>query len=287
MKIKILALILCLLLFVAGCGKKGGEPDKNPGDSTPFEDNTALGDDSVTFGDSLEELGVYEGYFDGESENFAINCVSGTKNAYKLEGNTLTFTQISEETVYSVSGNFSGNIVIDVGDAYKFDLELCGFSIVSESQSPITVISGDEVSITAKKDFENYIYDMREAVDSGDETAHSGAVYAETDLEIAGKGSLTLVSQNNNGIHTKDDLQVKNLTLLVACADNALKGNDSVEITGGNLTLIASVGDGIKTSNSDISEKGNQRGDVTVSGGNITIYAACDGIDAAHDVLIE
>ncbi len=137
-----------------------------------------------------------------------------------------------------------------------------------------------------KRDEKNYIYDTREAVSDDDETAYSAAVYAKCDLELAGKGELTVISSNNNGIHTKDDLKVKNLTLSVTCEDNALKGNDSVSITGGILTLIAKSGDGIKTKNSDISSKGNQRGTVTISGGTVNIYAACDGIDAAYDADI-
>ncbi|MBQ9121450.1 MAG: carbohydrate-binding domain-containing protein, partial [Clostridia bacterium] len=143
------------------------------------------------------------------------------------------------------------------------------------------------VTLTAKKDCENYIYDRRAAVSKEDEAAYKGAIHSEVDLEISGKGKLTVVSEQNNGIHTKDDLQVKNLTLSVACTDNALKGNDSVEIVNANTTLIATKGDGIKTSNSDVSEKGNQRGTVTVTGGTHTIYAACDGTDAAYDVVIE
>lgn len=55
----------------------------------------------------------------------------------------------------------------------------------------------------------------------------------------------------------------------------------------GNLILIARQGDGIKTTNSDISSKGNQRGTVALSGGDVLIYAACDGIDAAYDVNID
>ena len=48
-------------------------------------------------------------------------------------------------------------IVIDVGNSYKFDLELHGLSLVCNSTNPITVISGDEVAIKAKKDTKNYI----------------------------------------------------------------------------------------------------------------------------------
>jgi hypothetical protein len=276
MKIRLTATFLCLLLLLTGCNKKDDQ-------------NHDLGnsEDNQSFGSSFDDLGAYGGYFEGESTDITITCLSGTQNAYKIEGTTLTFTEIGEESIYSISGNFKGNIVIDVGDDYKFDLEMHGFSLVSNTTNPIMILSGDEISIKAKKDTKNYIYDMRPAIDSADETLYSGMIHSDVDLEISGKGSLTIVSENNNGIHSKDDLQVKNLTLLVACTDNALKGNDSVEITGGNTTLIASAGDGIKTSNSDISEKGNQRGTVTIAGGTHTIYAACDGIDAAYNAVID
>ena len=260
---------------------ESGDQGGNPG---AVED---LGDDNKTFGDSLDELHVYDGYFEGASTNLTVECLSGTKNAYKLEGTTLTFTGISEKSSYSISGSFRGNIVIDVGDDYKFELEMQDLSIVCNSESPIVIKSGDKVTVKAKKDTKNYIYDMRAAVDSSAENVYSGAIHSEVDLEISGKGELFVISENNNGIHTKDDLEVKNLSLIVACRDNALKGNDSVTVSGGVSTLIATVGDGIKTSNSDISEKGNQRGTVSITGGTHTIYAACDGIDAAYDVIID
>jgi len=285
MKTRIFALLLCLVLLLTGCGKK----DKNEGYQNPEEQGTTadLGNDNKSFGESLNDLGAYDDYFEGESTDIVVECISGTQGAYKLEGTTLTFTAISEESVYSISGKLRGNIVIDVGDSYKFDLELCDLSLVCNSTNPITVISGDEVAIKAKKDTKNYIYDMRSAIDSTDETLYSGAIHSDVDLEIGGKGELTVVSENNNGIHSKDNLQVKNLTLLVACIDNALKGNDGVEIEGGNTTLIASAGDCIKTSNSDISEKGNQRGSISIVGGTHNLYAACDGIDAAYNVTVD
>ena len=297
MKRRIFSLLLCLALLLAGCNgdvridEIGGDmigTDSAPDDSTETKGEAAdLGDESKTFGEDIDDTGAYDGFFEGTSADISVECISGTENAYKLEGTTLTFTAVSEETVYSVSGSLKGNIVIDVGDSFKFDLELHGLSLVCDSTNPITVISGSEVGIKAKKDTKNYIYDTREAIDGVDETLYSGAIHSDVDLEIGGRGELIVVSENNNGIHSKDDLQVKNLTLLVSCVDNALKGNDSVEITEGNTTLIATGGDCIKTSRSDVSEKGNQRGSVTVAGGTHTLYAACDGIDAAYNVVID
>jgi len=300
MKIKILTILLCLVLLLTGCGSSINKSeitdikteDAPSTEKTKPEAETQgapadLGGADKTFGDNFEELGVYDGYFEGESSDISVECISGTKEAYKLEGNTLTFTAVTEASVYSISGKFSGNIVIDTGDEYKFDLELYGLTLVCDYTNPVTVKSGDEVAIKAKKDTENYIYDMRETVDTSDETLYSGAIHSDVDLEIGGKGNLTLISENNNGIHTKDGLQVKNLTLFVACRDNALKGNDGVEIEGADTTLIASGGDCIKSSRSDISAKGNQRGSITVNGGTHNLYAACDGIDAAYNVVID
>ncbi|MBR4863114.1 MAG: carbohydrate-binding domain-containing protein [Oscillospiraceae bacterium] len=291
---KLICCLLALALLLTGCGNREAPPTEAetvpPSPTESITESTApadLGDDSMTFGTSLDELSAYAGFFEEDSTDITVDCVSGTGGAYKLEGNVLTFTQVQEDSVYAISGTLRGSIVIDIGDDHKFDLEMKGLSLVSSTAPPITVISGDEVSVTAKSNCQNYIYDTRAAVDETDETVFSGAIHSAVDLEICGKGALTVVSENNNGIHSKDDLQVKNLTLLVACRDNALKGNDSVELTAANTTLIATAGDGIKTTNSDISEKGNQRGTITVSGGSHAIYAACDGLDAAYDVVVD
>lgn len=218
----------------------------------------------------------------------SIICLAGTPNCYKYDGTTLIFTAVQADTIYAISGTFKGNIVIDTGDNFKFDLEMHGFTLLCDYTNPISVLSGDEISLKAKKGYENYIYDNRESVYTDSSTQIDAAIYSEVDLEFAGKGSLVVNSKNNNGIHSKDDLQVKNLTLNVICQDNALKGNDSVEITNAITTLIASAGDCIKTSNSHINAStGNQKGTVYIAGGNHFLYAACDGIDSAYDIVIE
>lgn len=303
MKKRLLALILCLAmllsLMLTGCngnnstdGSGNGENDgKDQGNTNdPFGDNEVTdgsNKDIGAYGKSLEKLGAMQGYFNGRAGDIKIKCVSGTAGCYKVEGNVITFTSVKADSVYSISGKFSGSIVIDVGDAYKFDLELSGLSMVSSDTNPITVLSGNEVSIKAQKDTSNYIYDTRSAVAENDTASYSGAIHSEVDLEIGGKGTLFVVSSNNNGIHSKNDLQVQNLSLTVSCRDNALKGNDSVQLDSADLTLIATSGDAIKTSKSDISSKGNQRGTISFASGRYMLYAAGEGVDAAYNVTVE
>lgn len=268
-------------------GSSGNRPNYNTGGAiAPGESGSDLGGDDSAFGEDLAELGVYDGRFDGDVCEVEVKCLFGSEGSYSLENGILKFSNITEDSGYSISGQLKGAIVIDVSEEYDFELELVGFSLICENTNPITVNCAKNVRLTAKKDTKNYIYDDRAEIDGEDETLDAGAIYSEADLEIGGKGELTVVSQNNNGIHTKDDLALKNLSLCVVCVDNSLKGNDSVELLGGRYTLIASGGDGIKTSNSGISSKGNQKGSVSINNALLDIYAACDGIDAAYDVDI-
>lgn len=306
-KRKIVAeILLGGMILLSGCGSnpsglpKDSESSLNDSMSIQNNDNTPEipGDVNTALSDStpVESLlkeetqeKLYAGYQETETDisSVSIICTSGSKECYTIEGNTLTFTGVSEDSIYVISGTFTGNIIIDVGEEYKFELEMQGLTVTSNTTSPILIKSGDKVTLTAKKGYQNYIYDMRDALNEEDTSEKSGAVYAETDLEISGKGELIVVSKNNNGIHAKKDLDVKNLTLMVQCVDNALKGNDSVTLKNAVATLIAIKGDGIKTVKTDISSKGKQRGIISVHGGTYTIYAACDGMDAAYDVIIE
>ncbi len=227
-------------------------------------------------------------------DGLAIEFVSGTDGSYSITADpssgesVLTFGAVSEDTEYSLSGTLLGSIVVDVGDGFVFTLNLSGVTIESGASVPIYVSSASEFGLSAKKGTENLIRDLRPAV--GDEDT-SAAVYSVCDMDLKGKGALTVISAENNGIHSKDDLTVKNLTLTVDCKDNALKGNDSVTVESGTLTLISRQGDGIKTSNTALSSKGNQKGTVRICSDegstDVTIYAASDGIDAAYDCVVE
>ena len=270
-KRKMIAVLLMTMLVLSGCGEKPTDTPMETPESNPVE----------------KEIPDISSEFSSDFSKVTITCLSGSNGCYTKEGSTITFTKVSADSIYTIAGEFKGNIIIDVGDDYKFELELLGLSVSSDNTNPIMIKSGDKVTLTAKKDYSNYVYDLRAVIDENSTTEKAGAIYSEVDMRIGGKGELTVVSENNNGIHSKKDLEVKNVNLTVHCKDNALKGNDSVTLEGAVATLISTVGDGIKTSNSDISQKGNQRGTIFISGGTYNVYAACDGLDAAYDIVVE
>ena len=194
---------------------------------------------------------------------------------------------ISASGTYSLSGTLAGQIVIDAEDGGEgVTLELNGVSISYDQNSPIYCAAAEELDISAKSGTENVIKDLRSLKSVDDDEQGGGAIYSKCDLTLKGKGSLDVEASYSNGVHGSDDLKIKNLTLNVTAPNNALKGNDSITIESGTLKVISTGGDGLKTENTDLSDKGNQRGTVTISGGTIDIYSACDGIDAAYDADI-
>ena len=74
---------------------------------------------------------------------------------------------------------------------------------------------------------------------------------------------------------------------LVLAQNNGIKGNDSVTIESGNISVTAKNGNGIKTENTHVSDKGNQKGYVTIKGGVLDINSADDPIDAAYDLILD
>ena len=285
MSLAIIVLAVIVSSLFIGCSKTVVSSQTSASVPAPSE----LTDDSAAEASDSDDDYTYVSDLE---TSLTISCVSGTTNIATQTTNadgsiTITFGTISQDTEYNISGTLNGNIVIDVDstETYDFELNLSGLTLQSESEVPIYIESGANVQISAKKDTENYIYDARAEVTSTN--GISAAIYSLVDLDIGGKGALWVYSANNNGIHSKDDLKVKNLTLYVQCEDNALKGNDSVTISSGTITLIARSGDGIKTTNSSISSKGNQKGNIIIASGTLTVYAACDGIDAAYNVVVE
>ena len=213
------------------------------------------------------------------TDTFALTYEGGEVSS---NGSVYTISSAGEYTLSGALGN--GQIVVEAGDEDEIKLILNNASISCDFGAPILVRSAAEVTVKAEKDTYNTVTDLRSG--SAETVEDDAAIFASCDLKLTGSGTLIVETAFDNGVKSKDDLSVKNLTLKVTAVGNALKGNDSVQIKSGSLMLISTASDGVKTENSDVSSKGKQRGTVTISGGQVDIYAACDGIHAAYNVEI-
>jgi len=242
--------------------------------STKGSSGKLSGNSSINSSENLPSSQIDYGNFKIETENGNVS-------------NDGTVFTINSAGTYNLSGTITEGIVkIEAGEEDAVILNLNNVCITSKVNSPILVLTADEVDIKSATGFVNYINDCREnKVEDNDELGN-GAIYAKCDLTISGNGSLNVLANYNNGIHTTKDLKIKNTSVNVNSYNNSLKGNDSVTIKSGTLNLISTGGNGIITEDSDVSSKGNQRGTITFEGGSTTIYSCKDAIDASYDVVI-
>lgn len=172
--------------------------------------------------------------------------------------------EITGSGTYTVTGSTS-NGYIHVNAGGKIQLVLDNVSITNPSGPAIYVETNDNVYI--------------ELVGSNTLNATAtedldAAIYSKADLVISGSGSVEIIS-SIDGIHGKDDVEINGGTITVKAQDDGIVGKDSLKITDGKITISAQD-HGLKTAN------GEEKGDMEITGGTISITTA-EG-DALHSV---
>ena len=166
---------------------------------------------------------------------------------------------------------------------------------IKSSNSPILVKNADKTVIHLVKGTTNVVEDgngnhLFTKVNGAQDTSKA-AIYSRDDLNIKGAGTLTVKGKFKNGIQCSNDLKIKNGNITVEAEENAIKGKGSLQISGGVLNVTAKKGDGLESD--ECEEAGGackdtvaDKGIVEISGGNITIKAGDDGIQAANYILV-
>ena len=277
------------LLFLVACGNNNALSDQghtsldisiggvsDTSSASEFIDDTSAGSyySSVTIPSASSV---------DEPTNTGSFSLTTSDGAFSQEGNVYTITKAGS---YTAKGTLEGQILVSAGDSDVVELNLEGATITNSNDSPIKALSGDKLEVSAKTGTNNLVKDLRSAKTIDNEAVGEGAINAKIDLKIKGSGTLVVVGNYNNGIHTSDDLTIQKLTLQVTAVNNALKGNDSVTVKSGTIYAYSTNGQGIKTKNTDISSKGNQRGTIEIDGGTLFVDSVYDGLDASYNVLI-
>ncbi len=196
-----------------------------------------------------------------------------------------TYDSTADEYTFSITKNYK-QIYVNAPEKVIV-IELNGVTLENNTNSPIYVEDCDTVEISAKKGTTNNIKDTRAAYVTDQEGQGKGAIFVSNgDLKLKGTGTLNITANYLNGIHGKDDVKVQKQTLNITAVNHGIRGNDSVTITSGTIN-ISCGGDGLHSENSDISSKGNQRGNVTINGGSLTINSWSDAIQASYNAIID
>ena len=271
-------LLVLFSLFISSCSINIGNSELGISEATQSNFNTVTS--FLTNNNSTVEI---DDKYQENTGDFKI--ISNINNSYTVENKIYT---IINEGDFTISGTLENGQIKVLAPSKKVNIYLSGVTMTSTEDALIYVEDADKVNIKAVEGTYNELNDNRPLQDSSvDDETGNAAIYTKADTDLEGKGTLVVNATYNNGIHTKNDLNIKNLSLKVNAVNNAIKANDSLTIESGNIIAISKSGNGLKTSNSNISSKGNQRGTITITGGNIDIYSALDAIDAAYNVFID
>lgn len=274
----LIPLSILAMLTVAGCSLNLTTNTNNNGTGTT--DISEYGSD-YDYNEEIEVEEPEEIEVEETNSEFEISTEDGE---YTKSGSVYTITKAG---TYTLAGKLEGQILIEAGDDDEVVLELNGVTITYDSDSPIKAVSGSKLEVSAKKDTDNVVKDNRSAKKTDSESQGEGAISADIDLKLKGSGTLVVTGNYNNAVHTTKDLTIQKLTLKATGYNNAIKGKDSVTINSGTVQAYAVTGNGIKTEDSDVSSKGNQRGTIAINGGTVYVDSLHDAIDASYNIEID
>ena len=197
-----------------------------------------------------------------------------------------TDVSITAAGTYVFSGDCdNGSIMVKKG-VTGVTIVLNGLTLTNDDSAAITLNKTAEASLIAAAGTTNTVADTE---GSSDENA-AVKVKSGASLSISGTGTLTVDGNAKNGIKGAADavITVAEVKLNINAADDGLSCDDELNITGGTLSITAG-GDAVKAS-PDTGDTENQDttslGNVTISGGTLTLNATEDGIQADGDLTI-
>ena len=286
---KILSMILAfaLCLSLVGCGSAAAASDgatSNGGSSAAVVTETAAAQ-------TEEELLAAEAEAEEDVETTGtITLSDGAPSAdcagVTVSGDTVTITAGGS---YRVTGTLTnGQIVVNAPEE-KVVLALDGVSVTCENSAALYVVKAKKVILSLVSGSENTLASTGEYIQTDDNTVDA-AIFSKDDLTIKGSGALAVSSETGHGIVSKDELKIKSGTLTVTAAKKGMAANDLVEITGGDITISSgkhaihcdealTISHG--TVNITKSFEGLEAKTIEISGGDISIVASDDGLNAS------
>lgn len=275
----VLCLMLSAVLVLAGCQKNA---ESNTSAKAVTEDS---GEQEAALDVPAKVVKITGDYSDkaiaAEWSLEGSTQISFDQDKISIEGEGANeendIVSITKAGTYVLSGTLTdGQVIVNLEEDENVQLVLNGVSLNCSNQSPLVIESVKNLYLTLADGTQNSVTDGSEYVYADEDSDEpDAAIFSKDDLIINGTGSLNVTANYNDGIKSKDDLQIISGTVTVTAEGDGMVGKDSVSIRNGNITINAKK-DGIKSSGDSDPSKGF----VVIDGGIFDITAGTDGIQA-------
>ena len=279
-RICVVVLVLTLLVTVAFMnGEKLGirvvadEDAESYSGSTYFTENDVDGDWADNAYTTYITLDGSGGTIDGNG-------------AYFLDGDLV----ISNGGWYVLTGTLEdGKIIVDAHDSSKVWIRLNGVTVRCSDDACLRVDQADKVFLTLAEDTENSfssgtVYSEEALADNT-----GGTIFSHDDLTINGSGSLSITAGFKHGIDVNDSLVITGGNITITAPQDGIHVSDSLRFMEASLTIDA--GDDAVHSDDELyiesgtvlinsCYEGFEAVTIDITGGDITMYPTDDGINA-------
>lgn len=279
MKIKkmksISAITLAALLVVSAVGCSKAQVGSGDAAATTQTASSTVSS-SATSAAEASVLDTSELFSDRDLEQSADLATATQMNLESNQDVTL-----NKEGVYVLSGEVENvTVVVDAAEDAKVQIVLDGVSITNEDSPAIYVKAADKVFVTST-DSENHMEVSGSYVADGD-TNLDAVIFSKADMTLNGTGTLEIVSNEGNGISSKDDLKITGGVYTIDSSADAIEANDAILINDGTIT-IDSDKDALHSENVEDASLGY----IYIEGGTLNITAADDAIRGNSFVQID
>lgn len=271
MKRKISALIsvlMCAVFIFASCSSAESEEKTTEDANTVPVSYTGTSTPDMTNAVSVEfsESGV-------KSSGSAVTCLGSD-------------AVITGGGVYVITGSSSdGSVTVNAPDSEVW-LVLKNADITCKDSSPLYIYKSKKTYVYLDSDSVNKLSDSGEysyasEFSSQTDEEPNACVYSKSDMLIYGSGSLNVDAEFNNGITSKDNLEIENSNITVKASNNGINGKDSLIVNSASLNVTAGA-DALRSTNDTDTEKGY----INLNNCALALVSGEDGIQAQTSLNI-
>lgn len=291
-KIRMMILSLLISLSFAGCTAAQDNKEISATTQTtisgtaPAKTSTTgnSGAQSTTENSSANILSTAEGSVLDTTEFFSdrdLEQKADLTAAKKVQLESNKDVTLNQEGVYVLSGKVENvTVTVEAAEDAKVQIVLDGVSITNEDSPAIYVKSADKVFVTSTDSKNNMEVSGSFAADG--DTNLDAVIFSKADLTLNGVGTLEIISNEGNGIASKDDLKVTGGVYTIRSSADGMEANDSIRIYDGDIT-IESDKDALHSEN----DEDKALGYIYIRNGKLNITASDDAIHANSIVQID
>ncbi len=242
-------------------------------DSEDFDDDNI----QVTYDGSTAEVIV--------AGNIATHITASVNGAHVV---VLQDTTVASEYIYTLQGSTTNGSFYNDG-SYKMTLVMNGVTITNPDSAAVNIRNGKRIAI-------ELVDGTTSTLEDGSDGSQKGCFAVKGHSEFKNGGTLNIKGNSNHAFWGKEYVELKKSTgtiNILGAVGDGFNINQYFTMKGGTVTVTGVGDDALQVSyetddNDVVVEDTENTGDVTISGGTVTITttgAAAKGFKVAHDYI--